>query len=624
VKAVILAGGKGTRMAELAREIPKPMLKIGNKPILAHQVSLLKKYGITKIHILVNHLKEPIIEYFSKNNVGGVEIAFFTEPEPLGTVGGVKEIEHELQQDFLVIYGDVMINMDLGRLIRYHRKKKSGCTLVLHPNDHPYDSDLVETDTEGRVCGFHSKPHQTDRFYPNMVNAGAYIFTPAIFQFLEKGKKADFGRDIFPRIFSQINMYGYNTAEYLKDMGTPERWKEVESDYQSGRIERSCYKQKQKAIFLDRDGVINEEISFISKPQDMRLYPFTAEALKLINRSDYKAIIVTNQSVIARNLCTFGELKNIHNKMETELGNSRAMVDAIYICPHHPDRGYPEERSELKIECLCRKPKPGMLFEAALDFNLDLSASFIIGDNERDIKAGLSAGCTTVGVMTGYGLRRTSVLPDFFFNDLKEAAGFIINEPYLSVYEEITSRKLPSPAILLVGGKARSGKSILSAYLKWKFERIGKKVLTIGLDNWIIPEDRRENCRNVYDRFQLPRIENDIQQILAGMKISLNQYLSHPDRLTQQIIYEYSGQDIIIIEGVVALSSEVLRNLASLTVYVDIHPELQRSRIQKLYRWRGKSEDEIEKLYNERLSDEYNLIEKELKLANLVVNSDKE
>lgn len=624
MKAVILAGGKGTRMGELTREIPKPMLTVGGKPILAHQVSLLKKYGIREILILVNHLKEPIIEYFSKNSIEGVDIDFFTEPEPLGTVGGIKEVEQKLQLDFLVIYGDIMINMDLGRLIRYHRKKKSGCTLVLHPNDHPYDSDLVETDTEGRVCGFHSKPHQEGRYYPNMVNAGVYLLTPEIFRFLEKGKKADFGSDIFPHIFSQINMYGYNTAEYLKDMGTPERWKEVENDYQCGRIERSSYEHKQKAIFLDRDGVINEEISFISKPEDMRLFPFTAEALKQINQSDYKAIIVTNQSVIARNLCTFGELKNIHNKMETELGNSRAKLDAIYICPHHPDRGYPEERSEFKMECLCRKPKPGMLFDAAFDFNLDLSSSFIIGDNERDIMAGVSAGCATVGVMTGYGLKRTSILPDYFFSNLKEAVEFIVNEPYLSVYEKITSRKLPSPAILLVGGKARSGKSTLAAYLKWKFERGGKKVLTIGLDNWIVPEDRRENCKNVYDRFQFSRIENDIQHILAGLTISLNQYLLHPNRPPQKISYEYTGQDIVIIEGVVALSSEVLRNLASLTIYVDIDPKLHHSRIQKLYRWKGKSDDEIEKLYKERLSDEYNLIEKEIKLANLVVNSYRE
>lgn len=621
MKAVILAGGKGTRMGKLTREIPKPMLTVGGEPILSHQIRLLRKYGIKDVLILVNHLRDQIIDYFENDTRFGVDIDFFIEPKPLGTVGGIKEVEDMFREDFLVLYGDVMINMDLERLLAFHQKKKSECTLVVHPNDHPYDSDLVDIDGEGKVIGFYAKPHDPDIYYPNRVNAGAYIFSPKLFPFLEKGKKADFGRDIFPVLFDKVNMYGYNTAEYLKDMGTPARWNEVEQDYQSGKIERSSYALKQKAIFLDRDGVLNEEISFINKPEDLKLYPFTAEAIRAINQSDYKAIVITNQSVIARNLCSFDELKTIHNKMDTELGEKRAKLDALYFCPHHPDKGYPEERKEFKIDCLCRKPKPGMLLDAAFDFNIDLSASFMIGDSERDLLAGINAGCTTVGVRTGYGLKKTKVLPDFFFSNLKEAVAFITEEPYREVYDRITSRKLASPSLILAGGNARSGKSILTAYLKWKFERDNKKVLVIGLDNWILPEKKRGECKDVYDRFQLPRIETDIQQILAGINKRVPAYPAHPERTPGYIDYQYSGQDIIIIEGVVALSSEILRNLAFTTLYVDVDAREHEQRIYEYYTWRGKNKAEIENLYRERLEDEYNLIEKELKLADLVVKS---
>lgn len=618
---IILAGGKGTRMGELTEAMPKPMLRIGNSPVLEHQINLLKKYDITEIIILVNFQKEQIIEYLSDGSKLGVHITYFEETVPLGTVGGIKEVEDRIAGDFIVLYGDVMINMDLNRFIAYHKKKKSECTLVLHPNDHPFDSDLVETDDKGRIVRFYTKPHDPQQYYPNLVNAGVYLFSTSIFKYLEKGVKADFAGDIFPGICNQINMYGYNSAEYLKDMGTPERWKEVEEDFQSGKIQQSSYNIKQKAIFLDRDGVLNEEINFIDKPETMQLYPFVPEAVRKINHSDYKVIVITNQSVIARNLCTLEELKAIHNKMETDLGRQRAKLDAIYFCPHHPDKGYPEERKEYKIDCLCRKPKPGMILDAAFDFNLDLNNSFVIGDSERDIQAGINAGCTTIGVMTGFGLKKTTVLPDFFFSDLKEAVDFLIDEPYKAVFEKINISQLKSPAVLLIGGNARSGKSILASYLKWKMERNDHSVLKISLDNWILPENKRADCKNVYDRFQLEQIEMDIQKILAGIKISVNPYPAHPERNLASITYRYNGEELILIEGVVALSSPVIRNLSQFSIFIDINSKEHLKRIEQFYTWRGKAPNEIEQLYRQRFQDEYQLIEKERKLADLVVNS---
>lgn len=620
MKAVILAGGKGTRMGEFTREIPKPMLEIGGIPILQHQLNLLKKYDITEVIVLVNYLKDTIIQNFGDGSSQNISITYFEEREPLGTVGGIKEIEDQLTDDFLVLYGDVMINMHLGLFIDHHRKKGSECTLALHPNDHPHDSDLVEMDNEGRITQFYPKPHNPEVYYPNMVNAGAYIFSPVILPLLEKGVKADFGREVFPRICRQIRMYGYNTAEYLKDMGTPERWEEVEIDWQSGKTDRVSYEHKQKAIFLDRDGVLNEEISFISKPEDLKLYDFTPDAIRRINESDYKAIVVTNQSVIARNLCTWEELKVIHNKLDTELAQHSARLDALYLCPHHPDRGFPEERTEYKIDCLCRKPKPGMLLDAAHAFNLDLSGSYIIGDNDRDIQAGVNAGCSTVGVRTGYGLRKSTVNPDLFFEDLAEAVNYILNEPHRWVWDKIKEAEFKLPCVILIGGNARSGKSTLATYLKKKYEQENASVLKIELDNWILPEDQRRNCKTVHDRFRLDQLEADIQQVLTGIDLDMETYANHPMRKPQPINYRYNGEDIVLIEGVVALSSEILQNISHYKIFVETSPEEHKKRINNYYRWRGKSQHEIDTLYQQRLEDEYQLIEKDRILANLVVN----
>jgi uridine kinase len=262
-----------------------------------------------------------------------------------------------------------------------------------------------------------------------------------------------------------------------------------------------------------------------------------------------------------------------------------------------------------------------MFFDAARDFNLDLSRSFIIGDSERDVEAGINAGCITVGLMTGYGTRKTAHLPDFFFSDLAEAVDFIIDEPYRQVYNQLVSLNHKAPSVILIGGNARSGKSTVAGYLKLKLEQEGKRVLKISLDDWILPEVQREGCRNVYDRFQLQKIESDLQQILAGISCTITTYANHAERKPQKTTLTYTGHDFVIIEGVVALSSEVVRGLSNWKVFVDIPPVIHRQRIEKYYRWKGKSGDEIKQLYLSRYKDEYQPIAKERRFADFIVNS---
>ena len=162
-----------------------------------------------------------------------------------------------------------------------------------------------------------------------------------------------------------------------------------------GVVKAKNLKSKQKAIFLDRDGTLNKYVGFLRNISDFELLSGVAEAIKEINASGYLAIVITNQPVIARGEITFDGLQEIHNKMETLLGREGAYLDAIYFCPHHPEKGFKGEISELKIDCDCRKPKPGLFFRAAKDFNIDLSKSWMIGDGKNDVLAGKNAGCKT-------------------------------------------------------------------------------------------------------------------------------------------------------------------------------------------------------------------------------------
>ncbi len=429
MKAVILAGGKGTRLGELTREIPKPMIRLAGKPVLEYQINLLKKYGITEIIILSNYLADVIEDYFGDGSDYGVDIKYFTEKEgePLGTAGSVNAVKSELRDDFLVLYGDVMIDVNLKRFIDYHKTKKSSCTLALHPNSHPHDSDLVEVDGDDQVIAFHSKPHNPDKYYRNLTNACLYILSPELLRFIPEGQ-SDFGKDVFPKSFAKIPTYGFLTPEYIHDMGSPERLTEVEKDVKSGKVQRLNSEHKRAAIFLDRDGVINEDTGHLHKLEDLVLNPNVAQAIKKINRTEYLAIIITNQPAVARNLCTIQGLNEIHKKMETLLGKSGAKIDRIYFCPHHPDKGFPEENVELKIKCRCRKPDIGMIEQAVKDNNIDLSKSYMIGDSWRDVDCGKKAGLTSILVRSDGKQYDQKAHPDYSFDNLQEAVDLIVEK----------------------------------------------------------------------------------------------------------------------------------------------------------------------------------------------------
>lgn len=406
-----MAGGKGTRIASIASDIPKPMIRICGKPILEHQIENLKACGLKDITLVTGHLGSVIRDYFGDGSAFGVSISYFEEQQPLGTAGALFKMP-ELTDDFLLLCGDVILDVDLNRFIRFHQEHKAWASLMAHPNGHPYDSSLLITEQlppkekgglpveTHRVTGWLNKEDER-RYYKNRVNAGIEIISPALLKHTmehftprhpEQPDKIDLDRDVLKPGIATGRIFAYDTPEYIKDMGTPDRYYEVEKDLESGRVAARNLKKKQKAIFLDRDGTINKHKGFLTNAKDLELIPGVAEAIRQINRSGFLAVVISNQPVIARGDCTFEELDAIHQKMETELGKEGAFLDAIYYCPHHIDKGFEGERPDYKFDCDCRKPKPGLLLKAAKEWNIDLTASYMIGDSDIDVQAGKNAG----------------------------------------------------------------------------------------------------------------------------------------------------------------------------------------------------------------------------------------
>ncbi|MDE7083207.1 MAG: HAD-IIIA family hydrolase [Clostridia bacterium] len=403
MKTVIMAGGKGTRISSVAKDIPKPMIKIDGQPVLEREIACLKKQGLTDIIITVSHLGSIIMDYFGDGSkispaTGkpfGVKIEYYFEEEPLGNAGALFKIKDKLTDDFLLLNADAVFDIDFLRFIDYHRKKGGLVTLFTHPNSHPYDSGLIISDNNGSVLKWLAKEDCRPVYYKNRVNAGLHVVSKKILEADINSPKVDLDRQLLKPLAGTGKMFVYDSPEYVKDMGTPDRYESVCRDFACGTVEAKNLTNKQKAIFLDRDGTINKYVGFLKSADDFALIDGVSEAVKRINSSGYLAIVITNQPVIARGEVTYGELEEIHNKMETLLGQDGAYLDAIYFCPHHPHKGYEGEVPELKFDCNCRKPKPGMIFEAAKDFNVDLLKSWMIGDGENDVLCGINAGCKT-------------------------------------------------------------------------------------------------------------------------------------------------------------------------------------------------------------------------------------
>jgi len=229
VKALILVGGRGERMRPITDKIPKPMLEIAGKPILEHQIDLLKKHGIDKIVIAGHYLFDTIKNYFGSGEKLGVKIEYSDEEIPMGTGGAIKNAEEFLKdvENFIVLSGDVMTEIDAKSLFQFHKNKNAIATLVLRHSDHPYDSDVVEIDFDNRVKKFIGRGQQE----LDTAIASIYAFRNDIFNFIPK-EFCNIEKDVISRIYDSENIYGYLTNDYIRDIGTAERYENAKKYYE--------------------------------------------------------------------------------------------------------------------------------------------------------------------------------------------------------------------------------------------------------------------------------------------------------------------------------------------------------------------------------------------------------
>ena len=255
MKVIIMAGGKGTRISSVKADVPKPMIPIMGKPILEYQIECLKREGQTDIILVIGHLGESISKYFGDGSKFGVNIKYIIEEQPLGTAGALFLLKEKLTEDFLLLNGDIIFDIDIERFYKFHKEKDALVTLFTHPNNHPYDSGIIVADANGCVENW---MHKEDKrlWYQNRVNAGIHMFSSKIFEngLFQELKKLDLDRDVLKPLIVSNQLYVYDSPEYVKDMGTPERFYEVSEDIRTGKVQM---KNLKKFFWIETEQLIS-------------------------------------------------------------------------------------------------------------------------------------------------------------------------------------------------------------------------------------------------------------------------------------------------------------------------------------------------------------------------------
>lgn len=630
-QVAILAGGMGTRLRERSGDLPKPMVPVLGKPVLHHQIELCRKHGFTDIALLVQHRHEKISEYFGNGSSFGVTLSYAIEVDPRGTAGALRDALPLLADRFLLLYGDTFMDVDLRKLWMAHEYSGAVGTLFLHPNDHPQDSDLVDIEADGVVRAILAYPHPEGREVRNLVNAALYVLERAGLDDVTPAEgKADIAKHMFPRMLDLgLPLYGYVSPEYIKDMGTPERLDKVERDFITGLPERLSGRQLRRAVFLDRDGTINREVTHLKSPDQVELLPGTAAAIRRLNRNGTLAVVVTNQPVVARGDVSLEGLGRIHARLESQLGAGGAFLDGLYFCPHHPDKGFPGEVPELKGRCNCRKPEPGLIDKACRDLGIGRHDSWMVGDTTSDVEAGRRAGLRTVLLRSGHAGAdaKHATRPDYIAPDLADAVEWI-----LTGHDDLTRRLSPiaveasrgGARLVLIGGLARAGKSYAAQVLKELLHVLGFYAHVVSLDGWLKPKSERLEGSGVRERFDLIAASATIE---AAIRTTSRVVLVEPlyDRLsrnagTQLIEHSVGPKDVLIVEGVPALLMDDLLGLPGvMRVYIDVAHDTREKRLKQDYAWRGTSAEEQLKTLAQRQLDETPIVEQSRTIADFVV-----
>jgi D,D-heptose 1,7-bisphosphate phosphatase len=613
-RVAILAGGRGTRLRERSGTLPKPMVPVAGRPVLEHQIDLCRRHGFDDIALLVHYEHAAIQDHFGDGAAFGVRLHYIVEADARGTAGAVADALPHMAARFLLLYGDVFFDVDLSALWRVHAARGARATLVLHPNDHPADSDLVELDGDGGVLRVLGYPHPPGQEVRNLVNAALYVFErDGLAQFVPGDRRTDIAKDMLPAMLrAGVPLHGHVTPEYLKDMGTPERLDKVARDIEFGLPEMLSGRAGRAAVFLDRDGTLNREVQHLRSRDQFELLDGVGGAIRRLNRAGRLSVVVTNQPVIARGEATRAEVDAVHARMDGLLGEQGAYIDAVYLCPHHPDGGFAGEVRALKIACACRKPGTGMIDAACADLRIARAASWMVGDLSSDMEAGRLAGLRTILVSTGHaGTDDKHVLqPDYTVPDLAAAVGWILDGHAAAIasWMPLLDAARGAQRLVLVGGTARSGKSSGAQVLKELVELRGRRAHVISLDSFLHPSEHRLEGEGVLARYDMARACDELLGVAAATtrtRLAVDVYHRGTRRmLGRRRELSIGAQDMLIVEGVPALLDPVLGQAPAWRVFVDVDPALRRERFVVDYRSRGRSGDQIDALWTSREQDE--------------------
>lgn len=380
-QAVILAGGRGERLKPFTDDMPKPMYPIDGIPFIERLVLQIKSFGINKIVILLGYLAEKVVNYLGNGDKYGVEIIYDILPLEYDTADRLLHAKNLLEDRFLLMYCDNYAPIDFKRLVKDSFANDSDVQLSVYTNKDFYTKSNVLIGDDGLVLTY-----DKSRNISNLqgVEIGYSIVKKDALNYID-GKDRNFASAVYPKLILNKKMYATLTEHRYYSIGSFER---IE-------LTKEFFKPK-RVVFLDRDGTLNvrpPKACYVTKKDEFIWLKGAREAIKLLNDNNVITILVSNQPGIARGYLTCDDLNEIHNKMQSDLSDLNAKIDYIYYCPHNWDEG-----------CDCRKPKPGMLYQAQKDLSLNLIECTLFGDDERDLEAAKNAGVNGVLITEDYPL----------------------------------------------------------------------------------------------------------------------------------------------------------------------------------------------------------------------------
>ncbi len=368
-QAVILCGGLGSRLRPHTDNLPKPMIPCNGKPFLWYLLYQLHQQGIKRFVLLTGYLSEKIEDYFSDGTQWGWQIEYSQGPKEWDTGKRIWQAKEKIDDCFLLLYSDNFVPFPLDKVWALHQKNGLPLTFMVSPK---LPGNIALNDN-GVV-----RQYNNDRSDVTLdcVEIGYMILEKEAV--LANFDDIDCSFSVVLRkMASQKQISGYLQQDAYHSISDPERWKKTE-----------CYLQQKKIILIDRDGVINKKAprgEYITKWEDFEWIEETREAMKYLAKKGFKFIVISNQAGVARGMVKNGELERMHKNMKNELQKECVEISDIYVCPHHWEE-----------ECFCRKPNPGMLFQASKEHLFRLDKTLFIGDDPRDCQTAEKAGCNSI------------------------------------------------------------------------------------------------------------------------------------------------------------------------------------------------------------------------------------